>query len=171
MNCFWGFIVWVHHSPLRHHLSLQVLVPFQVQVQFAGLVGFSLAAFVQQLPLCAILTSALQGNTSRPLPLSLWGDRNPPIWSNSGPYGVLVKCCPLAALPLQGDDIPPGSKGYGGHCDQFGKDCRMWECPDFFDTNHPGVQAFKYSDQVRRDPLLRLCTSADLQICGVSRCL
>ncbi|KAF5825582.1 hypothetical protein DUNSADRAFT_8412, partial [Dunaliella salina] len=49
-----------------------------------------------------------------------------------------------------GDNIPPGSKGYGGHCDQFGKDCRMWECPDFFETDTPGIQAFKYSDQARQ---------------------
>jgi len=27
---------------------------------------------------------------------------------------------------LQGE-IPPGSKGYGGHCDQFGSQCRS-EC-------------------------------------------
>ena len=24
----------------------------------------------------------------------------------------------------------------------------MWECPDFFETSTPGVQVFKYSDQV-----------------------
>lgn len=46
-----------------------------------------------------------------------------------------------------GGTVPPGSRGFGGHCDQFGRDCRMWECPDFFEVA-PGVAAFKYSDQV-----------------------
>ncbi|KAL6757994.1 glycosyl hydrolase [Haematococcus lacustris] len=46
------------------------------------------------------------------------------------------------------EPVPAGSRGYGGHCDQFGKDCRMWECPDFFSVS-PDLQAFKYSDQER----------------------
>jgi hypothetical protein len=25
----------------------------------------------------------------------------------------------------EGGTVPPGSKGFGGHCDQFGRDCRM----------------------------------------------
>lgn len=46
-------------------------------------------------------------------------------------------------------DVPAGTKGYGGFCDQFGPACHMWECPDFFPVS-PNVMSFKYSDQVRR---------------------
>lgn len=55
-------------------------------------------------------------------------------------------CLPPPSLrdqaPDEGGDVPSGTKGYGGHCDQFGKDCRMWECPDLFQAA-PGITAFK----------------------------
>lgn len=47
------------------------------------------------------------------------------------------------------DEVPAGTKGFGqGQCDQFGSVCRMWECPDYISVGS-GVQAFKYSDQMR----------------------
>lgn len=32
----------------------------------------------------------------------------------------------------QAQGVPPGTRSYGGACDQFGKYCHMWECVDYF---------------------------------------
>jgi hypothetical protein len=61
-------------------------------------------------------------------------------------YSQYAQCLPPEE-ERDGGGAPPGSRGYGGQCDQFGAQCRMWECPDFFSPD-PAVQAFKYSDQV-----------------------
>ena len=41
-----------------------------------------------------------------------------------------------------------------GSCDQFGAQCRMWECPDYFEID--GAHVIKWSDQARHSCLAAL---------------
>ena len=40
---------------------------------------------------------------------------------------------------------PPAPQPGMGDCDQFGAQCRMWECPDYFQVD--GAYVIKWSDQ------------------------
>ncbi|KAK9814046.1 hypothetical protein WJX73_010187 [Symbiochloris irregularis] len=47
-----------------------------------------------------------------------------------------------------GSCVPPPTPQAGmGRCDQFGQECRMWECPDYFAVD--GGWVMKWSDQER----------------------
>ena len=50
---------------------------------------------------------------------------------------------------------PPTPQPGMGVCDQFGADCRMWECPDYFEVD--GAYAIKWSDQAH--PLVIILSS------------
>ncbi len=56
---------------------------------------------------------------------------------------------PADADAQQQQGAPAGSRDFGGRCDQFGAECRMWEQPDWLTFDEHGVIALKYSDQVR----------------------
>lgn len=52
----------------------------------------------------------------------------------------------------QAEGVPPGTRGYGGACDQFGRYCHVWECVDYFQlpmlpAADPWVKAFLAAQQ------------------------
>ena len=73
------------------------------------------------------------------------------------PQGACVIVCmtaPACQLALaqvglglsDGQCVPPASPQPGmGSCDQFGAQCRTWECPDYFELD--GAHVIKWSDQ------------------------